>query len=525
MKKLILFAIIILVGFSLSAQQKYALVIGNGAYTNLGRLNNPVNDANDMADVLTSLGFTVEKILNGSLDEMESAIMRLKNRLSVSKNSYGFFFYAGHGVQSNGVNYLIPVGVNIPGENYLRERAVSMQAMLSELNDAKNALNVVILDACRDNPFGWARSGTRGLSQVGNQPADSIIVYATTAGSVASDGTGRNGLFTGYLLKNLKISGLEVNEIFRLTGADVSAASNKQQVPAVYNQFFGVAFLNTNSASAPQPVPAPAQTSAPPAVNFNSTNISANMVLVQGGTFTMGSPASEWERMEYEGPQHQVTVSSFYINKYEITKREYRELMGKTTFRSDYYNTDDNIPATCSWFDAIEFCNKLSQKEKLTPVYRSSGDMIICDWEANGYRLPTEAEWEYAAKGGNKDSIIYKYSGSNRYEAVARYSSNKDASLSPMPVGLLIPNILGLYDMSGNVSEWCWDWYGKYSGTAQQNPTGPNTPNTREDRINRGGSFRNTSRGIRSSRRGFDDPYYDYDSIGIRVVRSAPAGR
>ena len=147
-----------------TALQKYALVIGNGAYTNLSRLNNPVNDAEDMAAALQSLGFTVDKVLNGNLDQMESAIMRLKNRLSVSKNAYGFFFYAGHGVQSGGVNYLIPVGVNIPGENALRERAVSVQFMLGELNDAGNALNVVVLDACRDNPFPWARSGNRGLT-------------------------------------------------------------------------------------------------------------------------------------------------------------------------------------------------------------------------------------------------------------------------------------------------------------------------------------------------------------------------
>ena len=176
------------------AQQKYALVIGNGAYSSgLSRLNNPMNDANDMAAELQRLGFTVDKVLDGNLDQMESAIIRLKNRLSISKNSYGFFFYAGHGVQSGGVNYLIPVGASIPSENSLRERAVSVQFMLGELNDAGNELNIVVLDACRDFPAAWARSTNRGLTVVANQPADSIIVYATSAGSTAADGTGRNG--------------------------------------------------------------------------------------------------------------------------------------------------------------------------------------------------------------------------------------------------------------------------------------------------------------------------------------------
>jgi len=259
MKKL--FVVLFLVTAALSfAQQKYALVIGNGAYTGLGRLNNPVNDANDMTAALQSLGFSVDKVLDGNLNQMEAAITRLKDRLSVSKNSYGFFFYAGHGVQSDGVNYLIPVGASIPSENYLRERAVSVQTMLGELNDAGNELNVVVLDACRDNPFGWSRSGSRGLTVVSNQPADSIIVYATSAGSTAADGTGRNGLFTEQLLQQLKSPGLDIKEIFDRTGAAVSQASGRKQTPAIYSQYFGKAYFGAQppagTAPAPQPVAA-----------------------------------------------------------------------------------------------------------------------------------------------------------------------------------------------------------------------------------------------------------------------------
>jgi tetratricopeptide (TPR) repeat protein len=242
----------------LYAQQKYALVIGNAAYTAATPLRNPVNDANDMEATLKSLGWTVEKVLNGSLASMEDSVIRLRNRLSVSHDSYGFFFYAGHGVQSNGENYLIPVDANIPSENYLRQRAVSMQTMLAELNDAGNALNVVVLDACRDNPFSWARSGNRGLTLVSNQPADSIIVYATSAGSTAADGEGRNGLFTAHFLNNLKSPGVEVSEVFRRTMGDVARASGNKQRPAVYSQFPGIAYLGSkpgNNTPAPQPAP------------------------------------------------------------------------------------------------------------------------------------------------------------------------------------------------------------------------------------------------------------------------------
>ena len=250
---------------SYTSDNKYALVIGNGNYTGLSPLANPLNDANDITAVLEHLGFTVEKILNGNMTQMEDAVLRLSERLSKADNAYGFFFYAGHGVQSGGENFLIPVDANIPSENFLRNRAVSVQTVLDELNDARNNLNVVVLDACRDNPFGWSRSGNRGLSIITRQPADSIIVYATSAGQKASDGEGRNGLFTSQFLPNLLTPGLEVNEVFRRTGADVAELSQRQQVPAIYNQFFGTAYLAGTSPDAPvayipgqiRPVPLP----------------------------------------------------------------------------------------------------------------------------------------------------------------------------------------------------------------------------------------------------------------------------
>jgi tetratricopeptide (TPR) repeat protein len=263
---------------NVSAPQKYALVIGNGAYTGITRLANPVNDAGDISAALRGLGFTVDQLTNASRVQMEEGVTRLKNRLSAARGSYGFFFYAGHGVQSNGENYLIPVDANIPSEAYLRDRTVSMQAVLEELNAAGNALNIVVLDACRDNPFGWRRSGSRGLQVVSNQPADSIIVYATSAGNTAADGTGRNGLFTTHLLNNLKNSDLTVQEVFNRTGADVRRASGGSQIPAIYLQFFDVAYLGTRPAvvtpvpqPAPQPSPTPRPSPAPtpvqPAVN------------------------------------------------------------------------------------------------------------------------------------------------------------------------------------------------------------------------------------------------------------------
>jgi len=257
--------------------KKFALVIGNAAYSGgLVQLANPVNDANDVAAALNSLGFTVDKVLNGNLQQMEDASIRLKDRLSEDENAYGFFFYAGHGVQSGGENYLIPVNASIPGENQLRNRALSMQGVLDDLNDARNALNVVVLDACRDNPFGWSRGGSRGLSIVTRQPADSIIVYATSAGQTASDGDGRNGLFTSQLLANLATPGLEVIEVFRRTGAEVAQASGNKQVPAVYSQFFGTAYLAGQN------------------VDFEGNMIITTRPLIIGGAIKEPEPAKYW---------------------------------------------------------------------------------------------------------------------------------------------------------------------------------------------------------------------------------------
>ncbi len=238
---------------------RYALVIGNGNYAELGKLKNPVNDAHDIADALTSLGFQVERLADADLASMEDAVVRLGSRLSTSKDCIGFFFYAGHGVQSNGINYLIPADARIASESFLRTKALAAQEVLDTLQQAGNSLNVVVLDACRNNPFSWARSGTRGLTVVAAQPTGSIIAYATSAGSVAQDGTGRNGVFTTELLKNLQTPGIEIKDVFNRTGAGVQAASGGTQVPAVYNQFFGNAYL-AGPGSSPEPARKPSFT-------------------------------------------------------------------------------------------------------------------------------------------------------------------------------------------------------------------------------------------------------------------------
>jgi len=527
MKKFAVFIVLIFfLATGVFAQQKYALVIGNGNYTNISKLKNPVNDANDVAAALQSLGFTVDKVLDANLDQMENSIMKLRNRLSVSKNSYGFFFYAGHGVQSGGENYLIPIGANIPSESALRDRAINIQWALAELNNAGNELNVVVLDACRDNPFAWKRSGSRGLTVVANQPADSIIVYATSAGSTSADGNGRNGLFTSQLLNNLKTPGLAVEEVFKRTGADVARVSNREQIPAIYSQFFSTAYLGNKPQDAAEPVPAPMPTITPtpapttiPMIVQPSTPAPNGFVGIRGGIFTMGSPINEPDAGKDEF-QHQVTVNSFYIGKYEVTQREYQEIMGKNPSRK----TGSSLPVeNVSWYDAIEYCNKRSLKEKLTPVYIISKNKDV-RWNrnANGYRLPTEAEWEYACRAGTTtpfstgNNITTNYAN---YNGGFPYNNNVKGEYRKgiTPVGVFAPNAYGLYDMHGNVWEWCWDWYGSYYSDSQIDPIGEITGSKR---VIRGGSWISVGKDLRSAKREVREPDDKNERIGFRVVRN-----
>ena len=199
------------------------------------------------------------------------------------------------------------------------------------------------------------------------------------------------------------------------------------------------------------------------------------------------------------------------MGKYEVTQRKWQELMGNnpSNFKGD------NLPVeNISWFEVIEYCNKRSVKEGLTPCYQGSGNSITCDWSANGYRLPTEAEWEYAAKGGNKNFLTHLYSGSSSAGAVAWYDGNNGNTTHP--VGTKAPNDLGLYDMSGNVYEWCWDWYGNYGSGAQTDPTGAVSGT---GRVYRGGSWSGSASFVRSSYRNSFGPSFRLSYLGFRLVR------
>jgi len=212
------------------SEKRVALVIGNADYKYVKALDNPANDANDMAASLSELGFSVTKLVNADFASMEKA------RRDFSTDAQGaqlrLFYYAGHGVQSEGNNWLLPVDADVKEDYELKTKAFLAQSLLDGLEAAGTGVNVVILDACRDNPFkATSRSAgaSRGLAVMGIH--GSYIVYATAANSTAADGSGRNGLFTECLLKRLDSPGLSLQEIMTNVSADVMAKSNGRQEP------------------------------------------------------------------------------------------------------------------------------------------------------------------------------------------------------------------------------------------------------------------------------------------------------
>ncbi len=223
----------------------------------------------------------------------------------------------------------------------------------------------------------------------------------------------------------------------------------------------------------------------------------SNMVTVEGGTFQMGATPDQGDlAYDDEKPVHQVTLSTYKIGRYEVTQREWEAVMGRTEVMSKFTMRGPNMPMyAISWEDCQEFIKKLNAKT------------------GHHFRLPTEAEWEFAARGGNKSRGTL-YAGSNKIEDVA-WTDGTTGMFPLTSVGMKQPNELGLYDMSGHVSEWCSDWEGAYPATAQTNPKGPASG---KYKIRRGGSFHTVKAACRASARQASTPVSYAIYIGFRLA-------
>jgi len=258
---------------------------------------------------------------------------------------------------------------------------------------------------------------------------------------------------------------------------------------------------------------------------------SEKFVHIKTGTFKMGSPDNELKRNDDEDPQNHVTVSSFYMCKYQVTQKEFKDVMGinPSNFKGD------NLPVEMiNWYDAVEYCNRLSLKEELVPAYSllentnpdnwefkgSKWDSIIIVPDSNGYRLPTEAQWEYACRAGTTTPFN---TGNNitsdqaNYDGTTPYGNNPSGlnRKETTPVGSFPANPWGLYDMHGNVWEWCWDWKENYTKGLLIDPTGAPIGKYRAER---GGSWCSGAHNLRSACRSYDFPSIKGHNDGFRLV-------
>ena len=267
--------------------------------------------------------------------------------------------------------------------------------------------------------------------------------------------------------------------------------------------------------------------------------IPTRFVFIKAGTFKMGSTAEGSD----EQPVHEVTLTkNFYMSKYEVTQGEYEKYCtyGGSSPSSDYGEGNGYPAYFVSWYDALVYCNKRSIDEGFTPCYSineetdptkwgtvpklrdSRWNEVICDWDADGYRLPTEAEWEYAARAGNNTTSSTIYSGTTSSSSIGSYAWYEYNSYSKTHyVGTKKANAFGLYDMSGNVWEWCWNWYTSSYDTTKEagnDPTGVMVGCS--ERVSRGGSWYNVLDSCSVSIRCSDYPSARFSNVGFRVVRA-----
>jgi formylglycine-generating enzyme required for sulfatase activity len=534
------------------AIKRSALVIGNSNYEQ-GPLRNPANDARAMGNALKDLGFDVTLHFNLSLRQMDEAVRGFGQK--IKDGGVGLFFYAGHGVQVDGVNYLAPVGARVEKEQDVKFEMLDVGKVTAEMEAAKNGLNILILDACRNNPFVRAfRSPSAGLAPI-NAPSGTYIAYATAPGTTAGDGEGENGLYTQELLTNLKLPGLRLEDVFIRTRVMVRKKSNEVQVPWENGALEGVVILNETGAADPIAGGAASSTQFPkirytgiplstlrsgkfttasvdekgqvskreagPAqfyVEDLGNGVKLEMVYIRGGSFQMGSPRAEPERDENE-IQHPVKVSGFWMGRYEVTQAQWLAVMGRLPYQlsiNEGMLKGDDLPITCvTWFEAQKFIANLNELLKLD--------------EERGYSLPREAEWEYAARGGTTTPFPY---GATITPELANYNWETSYANGPtrprenkgyknvMKVGSFVANPFGLHDMFGNVVEWCEDRLGEYPPPAKGEQIDPTGPYEGDRRVIRGGEYEDSAKACRSARRvGLIPNEVFVDSVGFRLVR------
>ncbi len=479
------------------AAKRVALVIGNSAYAS-SPLKNPLNDAKDITRVLEGLGFKVQHYKNLNRKQMRGAVREFGRALK--RADIGLFYFAGHGMEVKDTNYLIPVGTDISDEDEVQDEAVSANSILRKMESAGNAVNIVVLDACRNNPLERSfRSVSRGLARM-DAPIGSFLLYATAPGQVAADGVGRNGMFTRHLIDNLNKPGLTLRDIALQTRIAVMGETQRKQVPWEASSLTQSVVLKPSVIV--DPVLPPAEIITPVMVPPDDTKqwFEPEMVIIPAGSYQMGDLSGKG--YSYEKPVHRVELKSFKMSKYEVTFDEYDAYVKASSVRS---------PGDNGWGRGTR------------PVINVSWDDVkgyikwLNDQTGKRYRLPSESEWEYAARAGSVSLYSWEDSiGSNRANCDGCGSQWDDKQTAP--VGSFSTNAYGLFDMHGNVWEWVEDrWHESYEGAPSDGSAWVSGDDNR--RVLRGGAWVNLPARVRSAFRSGDFSDNRDFIIGFRLAQ------
>ena len=512
-----------------SGASRIALVIGNAAYQQGDRLPNAKHDAQDIAAVLKALGFEVIKGINQNRRQMRASVGTFRRKLAASRG-VGFFYYAGHGVQHQNASYLVPIGANIEYEEDIEDRAIAARWVLDMMDGAGNRLNVVVLDACRNNPLGrgFNRSFS-GLAEPGFQgKIGTLIAYSTAPGRTAKDGRGRNSPYTKHLKAALAVPGLELVDIFRWVGAQVERETKRAQRPWRSGSA-NARFYFTPRPDAPAPLPASVAQGPPvlPAIAaparrpvgavfrdpLRGGGQGPEMVVLPTGSFRMGFPVSVAGRHSNQVPARTVTISRpIAMGRYEVTFADYDRFADVDSRRT--------WPADRGWGRGRRPVINVSQED--AKVYAA----WLSAQTGKPYRLPSESEWEYAARAGTStryswgDGITHEDANYGKGECCDGWASGRDKWVNTAPVGSFEPNAFGLYDMHGNVYEWVEDcWHDNYKGAPIDGSARTSGCGANVRAVLRGGSWDSDPRYLRSAFRLRDMPSYRIDNYGFRLVQ------
>lgn len=550
----------------LRGAERVALVIGNDQYQSFSALKQAVGDAERVGQALSGLPqpFAVQQHTDLGRKALRRAVEAFGERLARGGGEVALVYFAGHAVMHDGEVWLLPVDAAVEQPGDVKSEGLPLAEVLGNVRRPGWKAVAVVLDACRNELFAGRQAPPgirgdalpRGLQMPSSVGEGVIVAFATAAGAVAKE-DGDGGYYTAELLRHLRTPGLRLQDVFNDTALRVEEKTGQQPelrllkaVPPIY-----LAGLGTRPV-APVPAPVPSPSSAVVSPVPLPRGIEPELVSIPGGSYRMGSPASESGREDDEGPQTEITVRPFRLGKYEVTVGEFRRFVEATGYRTDAEkNTAINggsVQGCFTWKGGEEF-GWVSGRSWRDPGFpQDDRHPVVCvSWNdamayvqwlsgetGKGYRLPSEAEQEWALRDGSKVYQAYPWGGSadgacvyanvgdaavkRRFPTIyadAIYSvSCDDGYVFTAPVGSFRANAYGLQDMSGNVWEWSSDCYRSYPGGRRGSEAVGGLDAGCEARVVRGASWHALPAWLRSADRDRGAPAFRFSGAGFRLA-------